>query len=216
TRNARITDCYFPSGGGLAIGSEMSGGIEGVFVQDVQFGNTDRGIQIKTRHGRGGFVKNVRMTEITMDNAGDFGIMLNMRYYDDNLQKPVGNHETTPMFDNLHFENIQINQSRAAILMPGLPESYIKTIHFKNIQIKADTGLNAVYCNNVQIDGVVIHVQSGSISHFKDCTGIQGEIAGTTLLTSSNLIADLKVNDPENEQNWVVLTNLQPGNYRIG
>src|SRR5262249_54628006 len=65
SRNIRISDSSFPYGGGLALGSEMSGGIENVNVYDCNFARADRGIHIKTRRGRGGYVRNVHMRDIT-------------------------------------------------------------------------------------------------------------------------------------------------------
>ncbi len=40
--------------GGLVVGSEMSGGVRNVFMEDCHFEGTDRAIRIKSKRGRGG------------------------------------------------------------------------------------------------------------------------------------------------------------------
>src|SRR3982751_3140668 len=59
TKNVRITDCDFIRGHGISIGSEMSGGVSGVLVQDCKAGALLHGMQIKGTKDRGGYVRNV-------------------------------------------------------------------------------------------------------------------------------------------------------------
>lgn len=210
SKHIRITDCEFSSGGGIAIGSEMSGGVEDVVVRNVRFGRTDRGIQIKTKRGRGGFVKDILMKDIEIESAGDFGIMLNMRYYDDNLRIPEGDEVTTPVFENFCFENIHIGEARAAILMPGLPESHIHNVSLKNISIKADTGVQAVFSDDIRFENVAIQVKSGPVSHFKECQNVAGDITGISLQqTASKIMAHLRVHDSDNGDSWTLMEHLQ-------
>ena len=62
-----IRGCHFLHGhGGVVLGSEMSGGIRDVVVSDCIFYNTDRGVRLKTRRGRGGVVENIRLSNLTM------------------------------------------------------------------------------------------------------------------------------------------------------
>ena len=51
-------------GGGISIGSEMSGGVSNVVVEDVRLLHGSYGIQIKTGITRGGFVKNVSLNRV--------------------------------------------------------------------------------------------------------------------------------------------------------
>ncbi|MCO5601985.1 hypothetical protein L7F22_056112 [Adiantum nelumboides] len=54
---------------GIAIGSEMSGGIRDVVIEDVHLFNMGTGIRIKTAPGRGGYVSNITITGVTMENV---------------------------------------------------------------------------------------------------------------------------------------------------
>jgi hypothetical protein len=47
TENVRISDCRFIRGHGISIGSEMSGGVRGVLIEDCVAGALLNGLQIK-------------------------------------------------------------------------------------------------------------------------------------------------------------------------
>lgn len=66
-----ISDCSIVRGhGGIVIGSEMSGGVRDVQVANCLLRGTDRGIRIKTRRGRGGWVQNLSVANVTMREVG--------------------------------------------------------------------------------------------------------------------------------------------------
>ena len=49
--------------GGIAIGSEMSGGVKNVTIQDVRLLG-QRGVHMKTTRGRGGYIEDIRMVNV--------------------------------------------------------------------------------------------------------------------------------------------------------
>ncbi|KAJ0989326.1 hypothetical protein J5N97_007682 [Dioscorea zingiberensis] len=65
---------------GIAIGSENSGGVSNVLVEDINIFNTGIGIHIKTNTGRGGYIRNITFLDVRMNTvrkglriAGDVG-----------------------------------------------------------------------------------------------------------------------------------------------
>uniref|UniRef100_A0A0E0JY31 Pectate lyase superfamily protein domain-containing protein n=1 Tax=Oryza punctata TaxID=4537 RepID=A0A0E0JY31_ORYPU len=65
---------------GIAIGSEASGGVSNVLVEDCNIFNSGYGIHIKTNVGRGGYIRNITVNNVRMNNirnglriAGDVG-----------------------------------------------------------------------------------------------------------------------------------------------
>ncbi|KAH9548674.1 hypothetical protein CY35_11G100300 [Sphagnum magellanicum] len=58
-----------PTGAGFAIGSEMSGGVSNIKVEDVVICNSKSGIRMKTTTGRGGYIANVSISNIQMFNT---------------------------------------------------------------------------------------------------------------------------------------------------
>jgi len=65
---------------GIAVGSETSGGVENILAEHINLSNMGVGIHLKTNAGRGGFIKNITVSDVYMENvrkgikiAGDVG-----------------------------------------------------------------------------------------------------------------------------------------------
>ncbi|QOY94119.1 glycoside hydrolase family 28 protein [Massilia sp. UMI-21] len=77
TQNVVIQKCVMNSGhGGVTLGSEMSGGIQHVYAQDIEFRNehwaTDplnTAIRMKTNMNRGGFLRHFYVRNVSMPNG---------------------------------------------------------------------------------------------------------------------------------------------------
>ncbi|KMT11931.1 hypothetical protein BVRB_5g098950 [Beta vulgaris subsp. vulgaris] len=54
---------------GIAIGSEMSGGVENVLAEHINLFNMGVGIHLKTKVGRGGYIRNITVANIYIKNA---------------------------------------------------------------------------------------------------------------------------------------------------
>eukprot|EP00937_MAST-01D_sp_MAST-1D-sp2_P003353 g3353.t1 len=81
SRNITIRRCSFssPCCAAVCIGSEMSGGVEGVLVEDSELWASAEGLRLKSGAGRGGYIRNITMRNVVMrDNAKAF--MYNCNY----------------------------------------------------------------------------------------------------------------------------------------
>ncbi|XP_023926457.1 probable polygalacturonase [Quercus suber] len=63
----RLT-CISPYSAAIALGSEMSGGIQDVRAEDITAIDTESAIRIKTAVGRGGYVKDIFARKLTLKN----------------------------------------------------------------------------------------------------------------------------------------------------
>ena len=67
-----IRHCEMEFGhGAVVLGSEMSGDIRRVSINNCTFTQTDRGLRLKTRRGRGGVIEHVRMRNVRMAECAD-------------------------------------------------------------------------------------------------------------------------------------------------
>lgn len=66
TKNIRIFDCVGEFGHGLTVGSEMSGGVDGVYIWDCDMNNTLYGVEIKGTSKRGGYIRNVHVSDSSL------------------------------------------------------------------------------------------------------------------------------------------------------
>ena len=134
TRNIRITDCDFTKGHSLAVGSEMSGGVSGVFIQDCKIGNLLNGLQIKATKDRGGYVKNVivrdcELLKITLYTA--------LNYNNDGEAAPV-----LPQFSDMEFSNLNLVAAKPGETVMDIngfadEKHYTRNIIFQNISLPA-------------------------------------------------------------------------------
>lgn len=147
--NITITNCTMIHGhGGVVLGSEMSGDIRNVVISNCIFKQTDRGIRLKSRRGRGGVVEDIRVDNVIMDEVIS-PFILNLYYFCGPRGKekyvwdknPYPITDETPMFRRIHFNNITArNVQGAAGFIYGLAENYVSDISFNNISVALAEG----------------------------------------------------------------------------
>ena len=126
TKNVNITNCDFTKGHGISIGSEMSGGVSDVLVQDCRAGALLHGMQIKGTKERGGYVKNVTVADCQLLQITVFS---SLNYNNDGAAAPEA-----PIFENYVFRNIDL--SKAPVNVPVMIINGFKDAphHLKNLQ----------------------------------------------------------------------------------
>src|SRR5262249_6862758 len=146
TEDIRVTDCVIDgSNGGIGIGSEMSGSVRRVLVQNCSIRSLNwEGLDIKSNIVRGGTVEEVAFKDITITNTRR-SIRVTMNYSANNDGTPA---PVPPTFRNIRFENIRTPSGGGrGISVIGLPSSIARNIFFKNIDLKATTGVRVDFAN---------------------------------------------------------------------
>jgi polygalacturonase len=147
SKNITITDCDFEHGHGLSIGSEIAGGAQNIHAERIHFKGTDNGIRIKANRDRGADVSGISFKDITMDQVKTS--ILISEYYPKALpegevaSEPV--QRLTPFFHNITIENLKSVDSGWAGVIIGLPESPVKDVVLKNVDIHAAKGMSIAY-----------------------------------------------------------------------
>ena len=87
----RNVTAIFSRAAGVAIGSEMSGGMNNITVQDCDFRQVNKGLNIKYSKYRGGYVKDIRFSNIAMGNISGGALVINSGFGSSNsfCQPPV-------------------------------------------------------------------------------------------------------------------------------
>lgn len=177
TKNVRISNCCFESGFGVAIGSEMSGGIMDVVVKDCYFENVYSIGAIKAPRGRGNVIDNIRYENIRFVNKSleykDCRWFRGALYIDQfyshtefDINKAEEYGEGTPEIKNITFKNIDMmTLAGNAIYLAGLPENSLKNIRLENVNAVGKYGMKA--CN---VDGLVMeNVKVTALEDTNDC-----------------------------------------------
>ncbi len=119
TENVIIRDCRLQSSiyAGLAVGTEMSGGIRNVKVQNCVISGRQNAIFIKSRDGRGGFMENISGENLTVLKSPTF-IGIDLMKKGIQATDPVpGDLEKWSRVQNLSFKNIRVQD--VAVLVEG-------------------------------------------------------------------------------------------------
>jgi DNA sulfur modification protein DndE len=175
TEDVLVEDCtVYHAHGGFTIGSEMSGGIRNVRVNNCTFIGTDIGLRFKSTRGRGGvvekiFISNVRMADIPGD-AINFNLYYGGKAPLDQTAAPTDPDfppvtEATPVFRDLHLENVICRGAQSAIVLQGLPEMPLRDITLKNVSITSRKGVSVTDAENISFENV--QVESGSATAVK-------------------------------------------------
>ena len=169
--NVVVDGCtVFAGHGGFVVGSEMSGGVKNILVENCQFVGTDVGLRFKSARGRGGIVENIFIDGVSMSEIKNDALIFNMYYGGKSVaesladgdkpnntdMKPVD--ETTPIFRNINIKNVVCNGAGRAMLFNGLPEMPIDGIHLQDITIQAKKGAEFNNSRNITRENVNITV----------------------------------------------------------
>lgn len=161
--NLRIRQCCMRDGhGSITLGSEMAAGIRNLQARQCVFINTDRGLRIKTRRGRGkdAIIDGVLFEDIKMDSVLT-PFVINCFYFCDpdghseyvQCKEPLAVDERTPQIKELCFRNIQAENCHvAAAFFYGLPEQKIERVEMKHVQVSY--AKEAVSGQPAMLDGI--------------------------------------------------------------
>jgi len=129
SENIIVQDCYMKDGhGGVVIGSEMSGGVRNVFIENCTMDSPEleRALRIKTNSLRGGVVENIYMRDCTIGQVKEAVIKINFQY----SEGDAGNY--TPSVKNIYINNISSKKSKYAFYLEGYERSPIDNLNVKN------------------------------------------------------------------------------------
>lgn len=136
SKNIIVQNCKMIDGhGGVVIGSEISAGVNNVFVENcvMDSPNLDRAIRIKTNSKRGGVIEDVYVRNIEVGTVKECVLKLNMFYNVYGSQ--TGNF--MPVIRNISLENVRVkNGGRYGVWADGYKGSPVENITLKDVIIE--------------------------------------------------------------------------------
>lgn len=170
TENVWISGCRFEHGHGLSIGSEISGGIKNIFINDCVAGNLLNGLQIKATKKRGAIVENIHVKNCDLQKIT---ILTNVKYNDDG--EAAAN---PPIFRNFHFSNIDLTKAggdKTLIEVQGFSEKGHRTqnVSFDHINLPAKSKINLSQAENISFSNITTADKNPPSYKIKDCGEIK-------------------------------------------
>lgn len=197
TSNMIVRQCCMRDGhGAVTIGSEIAAGVKDVHIKDCLFMNTDRGLRVKTRRGRGklSVLDDISFENIDMDNVMT-PFVVNSFYFCDpdgkteyvSTKKPLPVDDRTPSIKRLKFKDIKATNCHVAgAYICGLPEMKIEELRFENIDFNyaenAKSGVAAMMlgCDEASKQGLIVSNIEKLILKNVNITGNDGEVIVAT------------------------------------
>jgi polygalacturonase len=139
--NIVIRNCKMKDGhGGVTIGSEMSGGVRNVFVENCRLSspNLNQALRFKTNALRGGTIENVFFRNIEVGEVSDSVLQINF-YYETGDQGPE-----RPLVRNIQISNLTAKKAKYALFLRGFPVAHIRDVRLDNCSIDGVANENVV------------------------------------------------------------------------
>ncbi|MBE5964880.1 MAG: glycoside hydrolase family 28 protein [Lachnospira sp.] len=169
-----IRQCCMRDGhGAVTVGSEIAAGVKEVKIESCVFMNTDRGLRVKTRRGRGqdSVLDNIIFEDIKMDNVMTPFVVNSFYFCDPDgkseyvaSKEPLPIDDRTPSIKRLVFKDIEAKNCHVAgAYIYGLPEQKIEEVVFENIIVDyaddAKPGVAAMMlgCDETAKQGIVVN-----------------------------------------------------------
>jgi len=164
--NVIIRNCHMKNGhGGVAIGSEISGGVKNIFVENCQMNSPelDRAIRIKTNNSRGGITDGIYVRNVTVGEVGIAVVSINCSYHIDT----EGEGKFPPLVKNVYVSNLTSEKSTYALWLQGI-EGFkcvenitIQDCVFSGVKEKNEIdNVGKLTIKNIQINGKPLNFEN--------------------------------------------------------
>jgi len=129
SENIVIQNCRMNDGhGGVVIGSEISGSVRNVFVENcvMDSPNLDRALRIKTNSVRGGIVENIYMRNIKVGQVKEAVVLVSFQYQEGD----AGNF--TPIVRNIFVTDVTSEKSDYGLFFDAYERSPVTNVVIEN------------------------------------------------------------------------------------
>ncbi len=162
SRNIIIRNCRFQGLHALVIGSEMSGGVEDVWVEHCGYaGYCKRGIYVKTNPNRGGYVRRLTINDVTFGEIEDL-FYITSAYGGEGMDDTHYSDISDILVDGLSASKCNGN----AVVVQGTPQLHVRNVTLQNIDVPtASCGISIEHADNVNVSNCFIGGHAGVPSH---------------------------------------------------
>jgi len=171
TEDIRVTDNLVDgSNGGIVIGSEMSGGVRRVLIQNNTINVSSwEALDIKSNVVRGGVVEDIDYRDNTIGGTRlAIRVTTNYSVNNDGTPAPV-----PPIIRRINYRNIRTNNtSGRAISIVGLSNSKIRNGLFRDCIFNSSTGVIVDHADSITFTNVDLNISSGSEYTITNSTNI--------------------------------------------
>jgi polygalacturonase len=184
TENVTVTDCRLGSGfAGMAVGTEMSGGVRNLKFSHCTFTRGANAIYIKSRVGRGGFMENIEGDDLVSSGARTFlHLDLIVRGIQDS--EPVQGIDGVPYVANVKVSNAKVDCQTLVDATQVSADKPVENLSITNITGTCRKAIALSNIKNVEMKDIQV-------------SGYEGPFVTETNVTGSGID---KIKEPEDTQ----------------
>ena len=154
SENIVVRNCIMKDGhGGVVLGSECTGGIRNVFVENCTMDSPDldRALRFKNNAVRGGILENVFMRNVKVGKVGEAVLTIDLLYE----EGAKGSFQ--PIVRNVQLDNITSTASPRVLFIRGFDGAIIENIRISNSTFQGVTDTEVVsHARRLTLDNVTI------------------------------------------------------------
>ncbi len=171
TEDITITNCSLGSGfAGVGIGSEMSGGIRDIRIDNCIFTHGANAIYIKGRTGRGGFFENISANNLKATTK----IFVSLNPRDSGIVgiDPLSGDASVPRARNISISNVVVNCGTLFDASHTLPLKPVDGLTISNITGSCRRGIAIANAVNLTLANLNLTGFSGPFLRTRNVTGV--------------------------------------------
>ncbi|KAH0453255.1 hypothetical protein IEQ34_017579 [Dendrobium chrysotoxum] len=142
-----------PTCSGVGIGSEMSGGISNILVDDLHVWDSAAAVRIKTDRGRGGYITNVTVTNVKMERVK---VPIRFSQGSDDHPDEGWDPNALPRVNIIHVSNVTSIDAEKAPILEGIEGAKFDGLCLRNIYLSTIHREAKWHCEH--IDGEAYNV----------------------------------------------------------
>ena len=154
SENIVVRRCVMKEGhGGVVLGSECSGGIRNIFVEDCEMDSPelDRALRFKNNASRGGLLENVFMRRVRIGRVAEAVLTVDLLYG----EGATGGHQ--PIVRNVQMEHITSTASPRVLFIRGFEGAIIDDIRISDSTFENVTETEVIeHAGRIMLDRVTI------------------------------------------------------------
>ncbi|MEO7996106.1 MAG: glycoside hydrolase family 28 protein [Gemmatimonadaceae bacterium] len=159
TENVIVRNCNMKDGhGGVTIGSEISGSVRYVYVDNCRMDSPelDRAIRLKTNARRGGTLEHIYVRDVTIGEVSDSVLSIDFTYEEGK------NGTFMPTVRDIELRNVTSRKSKYGMYLRGFPQAPITNVRLESCRFdgvaQADMleNVTGIVRNNVTVNGKVV------------------------------------------------------------
>jgi polygalacturonase len=159
SENITISDCLIGAGAGITMGSEVSGSIRHVLVENCRFAGSDAAARFKSQPSRGGVIEDIVYRDNQLQNVRRaFEFLLQWR-----MVPPIA--PPAPVLTEVR--DVQLINFTGTVqslgIINGLKASPIHDIKFVNCNLTAQRGLTLENVRDLDLSGLPATVAQGEV-----------------------------------------------------